>query len=547
MTRQVIGIDFGTTYSSLAFLSIGSPERPRLLEFNGARGHVPSVLMLDPNDSSIVSWGWEAQSMMRTRPDIDVKQNFKRDLGTDKNATVACKLYLGKLSEKIRSVKNLENLLEDDFITSIGVPANWSKKQCECLSSIASEAGFPAVRLLEEPVAAMHNLRGQTQRNFRFGDRPEVYMVIDFGGGTLDICIVRTDELGRNPESIAIDGDPHLGGVNFDELIENNFLRQSEIDVSNYSIADRAELRRLIQRAKEEISDTFAAKNISAHCIIELPGGSYKYTLQRIVFENLCRDQGIFNKIELSIDRALEEAKLKPMEIRRVILTGGSSKWFFVKEIVSRKLGLGGEGNLFYTERPYTDVACGLAVFIGRADEPPAKPGVWVRWRGEDSEWSDYIPVLSPGRTVTYGMKNRTILGSVKESSLSFRKRLEFEWTFGKNPCCPDRVEKSILNLYYRKNHPWLERVRNICEAARNRPTKPREDIYQLFLYSCEYEHGAIDYNLEVQNNRDETRQFKISPGDDLRDTWLGFGATIRTEHTEDECAQSESETTPSK
>ena len=67
-----------------------------------------------------------------------------------------------------------------------------------------------------------------TQKNFRFGNKPEHYMVIDFGGGTLDICIIKTDILGRTPKIISTSGDPQLGGKEFDEIIEHLFFRNNE-------------------------------------------------------------------------------------------------------------------------------------------------------------------------------------------------------------------------------------------------------------------------------------------------------------------------------
>lgn len=542
MSRQVIGIDFGTTYSSVALMEIGSAEWPRLLQFRHATAHVPTILLVDPNDQSVISWGWGAHGAIRTNTRFEVKQYFKRDLGVSNDANHFCLMYLIKLADHIRHTKNLHELSEDDFATAIGVPANWTSERREILKNLAIEAGFPDVRILAEPVAAMHNLRCQPVRRFKFGDRPEKYMVIDFGGGTLDICIVRTDELGRNPETIVTEGDPYLGGVDFDQLLENIFVRQMDIDVSTLSAADLADLRRQIQDAKEAFSEAFLGSNESAHYTIHLPNGDYSFSLSRIVFENYCRNQNVFSKIEQAVERALKQAALKPTEIRRVILTGGSSKWYFVKEIVSKKLGIAGGDELFYTETPFTDVACGLAIYVGRADEPPERPGVWVRMRVDSEAWSEYKVVLHPGVSGSPMDQQRLHLGTIKGSRALKSHCVEIEWVHGFGLDKRESVVRSKLELYNRSNHPNLERFMNVLDAAAGRPTTPREDKYELFLLYSVYKYGYCTYKLEIQDNRGLCKFLNILPGEDVLSPWLGFVKPIRVDHNdEQEIGQTES------
>ena len=89
-------------------------------------------------------------------------------------------------------------------------------------------------------------------------------------------------------------------------------------------------------------------------------------------FSNICIDCQIFEKIKKSIREALAKAKIDVSTIKKVILTGGSSKWFFLREIVAKEFSLGGE-SIFNTAQPFTDVANGCAIKIGCPDAPPEK------------------------------------------------------------------------------------------------------------------------------------------------------------------------------
>jgi hypothetical protein len=304
-------------------------------------------------------------------------------------------------------------------------------------------------------------------------------------------------------------------------------------------VADRADLRRQIQDAKEAFSEAFAVNNSSAHYTIHMPSGDYPFALSRNVFENLCRDQGILTKIEHAVTRALERAGMKPTEVRRIILTGGSSKWYFVKEIVSKQMGLGGGDDLFYTETPFTDVACGLAIRIGRADEPPEKPGIWVRMRVGRGDWKEYKVVLHPGRTNSVREEQRLYLGPVEGSRMLRSQRIVLEWAYGIDSSHRRKGQQSIVKIYVRANHPKLEKLRKLHEVwVSEGDVKQRQDRYEVFLIYREDDHGYPHYFLQVQDNRDKCRQIKLVPGEDVRYTWWGLGRAIRVDHAESKEAE---------
>ena len=405
MTRQVIGIDFGTTFSSVSFMSLGSPDEPSLLQFSGARHHVPTLLRLDPNNDSLEDWGWTAQDALLLGNGVVVERNFKRDLGKCEKSKVLTLHYLKALEEKIRDKQGrLPRLDAADFITSIGAPVNWTEAQNDLLKCLAIEAGFPEVRIVSEPVAAMHNLKCNATSRFRFGALPETFMVIDFGYATLDICVVKTQELGREPQVLSSDGDVTLGGMDFDELLEKWFLRQSNLDLDSLSPHDKALLREKIQDVKENMSDVFRKQGEENlfQATIHLTTGAHVFEATKNEFFNRCKEVGYLEKISGAVGKALQKCGLQSKDIKRVILIGGNSRWFFVRQLVAKEMGLGGEDELLETDSPYTDVASGLSICYDWSDEPGAEPGVWLKYQlpGEEQQQKMLVAPGSASRCI---------------------------------------------------------------------------------------------------------------------------------------------------
>jgi len=531
MTRQVIGIDFGTTFSSVSFLPLGSPDKPNLLQFSGARHHVPTLLRLDPNDDSLEDWGWTAQDALPLGNGVVVERNFKRDFGKCEKSKELTLHYLKALEEKIRDKQGLPRLEEADFITSIGAPANWTEAQKDLLERLAIEAGFPEVRIVPEPVAAMHNLRCNAIARFRFGVLPETFMVIDFGGGTLDICVVKTQELGREPQVLSIDGDPKLGGVDFDDILEKWFLKQSDLDLDSMSLNDKALLRENIQDAKENMSDMFRKKGgESFQSTIHLTTGAHVFEATKNGFFNRCEAAGYLEKISGAVGRALQKCGLQPRDIKRVILTGGSSRWFFVRQLVAKEMGLGGEDELLETDNPYTDVASGLSICFGRSDEPGARPGVWLKYQlpGEESQQK---MLVAPGRA-NLVRNDRLYLGDISGTKLFQSREISFEWLQGAKESKLDSNGRSKLSVYFRSNHPKIQTLRNTWDALRGRETKPRDDTYKAFINTTEdplHVHGIV-HKVELVDNRGEVRVIFIRAGEHVRYTWWGLGEPVRTD-----------------
>jgi Molecular chaperone len=471
MARKIIGIDFGSSQSSMAIMEIGSVGTPELLNVGGGRNGVtiPTVLVLDENDNTIKAWGNKVADHLKNGDANDIKfaSNFKRHLGrngkaktkisdNEKNADLYCQLFIKELAEFLKHHRlNVKELDPNDYATCVAYPATWTDAQIKLLKKYVEEAGFPSdpdygIYSIPEPVAAMHSLRTQDS-NFRFGDRPEHYMVIDFGGGTLDICVIKTDILGKAPEIVSTSGDPMLGGKDFDEIIEHLFFRNNEnITKSDLSKHELADLATKFKEAKEAFSENFRTTDVVTQPIHFIKG-QYSLTVSKLEFSNICNDRGIYEKIRISIREALSNAQIDAAKIKKVILTGGSSKWFFVREIVAIEFSLGGE-SIFMTENPFTDVANGCAIAIGRPDTPPEKKGVWVKFRFSDKdEWSSPKCILKPARINNPSMGNgngKLFIGNLPATKY-FKPYTKFQHL--SNNCLDcivdfDRTDREICN-----------------------------------------------------------------------------------------------------
>ena len=537
MERKVIGLDFGSSQSSIAVLEIGTDHIPELLNVRGGRNGVtiPTLLALDANDNSVIEYGNNVSKRYKEEKDGTIKfvSNFKRYLGLtpsqnandiEKNADLYSFLFLRELANFIKKTYNVTELDPRDYVTCLAHPATWTQNQVGKLKKIAEEAGFPVdpemgIYSVQEPVAAMHSLKIQDALKFRFGNKPENYMVIDYGGGTLDICIIRTDILGRTPKIISTAGDPMLGGKEYDEIIEHLFFRNNEgIKKSELASWELAELKVKFKEAKEAFSENFK-NNTEATQVFHCSRGQFTLTISRTEFENICKDRKIFSKISSSIHEALQKAKIEVTDIKKVILTGGSSKWYFVRSIVANEFSLGGD-SIFLTDQPFTDVANGCAIKIGRPDSPPERPGVWIQYKLENNPWSAPKCVLQPGRNIIEKEDAEMMfITAIKGTRYLKPYRITLRWLTGfEEEKLKRSGEDAEVVFYARSNVPVLDRLHGAWKGLRGLENKPMKDEYKLYLQYKEDELGTGKYQFKLCNYAASVKEQLSWEGDDSVD-----------------------------
>lgn len=516
-TRRVIGIDFGSSQSFVSELEIGSTEVPSILELgNPLAEMIPTLLAYDKEDDTRVAFGNEVRERCRKFPhETYVVRNFKRylaeKLGEEAGSHVAgmpaddyVAEFISLLADALRLKYNQKVLSEDDFEVCMAYPATWDRDEAkkEKLKELARLAKLPGVHAIPEPIAAVHAMK--VEEGLAHANKPEKYMVIDFGGGTLDICVIQVETLGRSPHILSTAGDGKLGGADFDKIFEMAYERDSKLSIAALPENERWELREECKRAKEACSVNFNnAQNktythpFKTHKQVEL-------TISRTQLENLCEDQGIFRRIEACIDDAMKEANIACADIAKVILTGGSSQWYFMREMVAKKFGIFG-GDIYLTKTPCMDVCKGTALYVGRPAAPPLKPGIWFKWRfvGEnDDGWSTPKQLLAPTEKEADDNLETTFIAQLGKTKNLTRYKIEFMFLIGKTEREMKEAFRSKLYIYARSNWPRFGRFRRMVDAFchSDKTVEPFHDKYDLYL-QCKPSPGGHEYTYEMKSS----------------------------------------------
>jgi len=399
-----IGIDLGTTNSSAAFYDPRS-EAVRVIPVSmGMTPHrMPSVVAFDGERDRIL-YGDDAEQFSLRFPDYVVRE-FKRDMpsasstvyriGTGERVRTETPISLSSmmLTELRRQVlRVLTDEFGDGFKIKnvvVTVPANYPEEAQQATKRAAETAGFINVSLLSEPEAAALTYSDLT--TLRTGAQ---ILIFDFGGGTLDCCLLRRDHDGRLQVSHA-NGDPNLGGKDFDEALiswlSDRVAEKSALPRENgrFDVFGDGDIGISLSKRKlwrEEIRN----RAVEAKIYLSLTE-SYEIAIDRfslvdynlsplLVEEIITRDD--FDRLTRAyLDRALEvfdatirEAGLEPDAIDRVIMVGGSSNIPAVSEAIRARTGL----DPVRTIDPVTAVAQGAAIWARRIsiDDSDIKPGL---------------------------------------------------------------------------------------------------------------------------------------------------------------------------
>jgi molecular chaperone DnaK len=312
---NIVGIDLGTTFSAVAH--IDETGRPRIVHNSLGQNITPSVVSFEDPSRPVV--GEEARKALGIDP--WVLYRFKREMGT------GTRYQCGTLSLTPTDLSALVlKKLVTDASAAIGpiseavvtIPANFSSEAREATMSAAKAAGLNISCIINEPTAAA--LYYAFKNN---GALNGTYAVYDLGGGTFDISIISVN--GQNVEVVTSSGVASLGGMDFDKEVRKFVLEKyksasgEEPDEEIFSLND-AEARKITLSSMEKT-------------VIRV-GRSKNVTLTRSDLEALVSAR--VTQAEMLCEAALDEAKLKPAQISKVFLVGGSTRMPCVRESVRR-------------------------------------------------------------------------------------------------------------------------------------------------------------------------------------------------------------------
>jgi molecular chaperone DnaK len=325
---KVIGIDLGTTNSCVSVMEGGEPVIIPNAEGNRT---TPSIVAFTKNGERLV--GETAKRQAITNPERTIL-SIKREMGEDHKIEIDGKIYtpqdisamvLGKLKADAESY--LGEAVEKAVIT---VPAYFTDAQRQATKDAGKIAGLEVERIINEPTAASLSYgMDKSQHTHKI-------LVFDLGGGTFDVSIL---EIGDGVfEVLATNGNNHLGGDDFDEVVMNwladNFQKENNVDLR----IDKMSLQRLkeaAEKAKKELSST-QSTNINLPFITANQNGPLHLNmdLTRAKFEQLV-DHLVQKTLEPT-RLAMRDANVKNGDVKEVILVGGSTRIPAVQEAIKK-------------------------------------------------------------------------------------------------------------------------------------------------------------------------------------------------------------------
>jgi molecular chaperone DnaK len=353
-TEKVLGIDLGTTNSAAAIYEGGrstvipSAEGPTM-----AGKMFPSVVAFTKDGQLLI--GEPAKRQATANPEGTIFE-IKRKMGTNYTVNVHGKTYTPQqisafILQKIK--KDAETYLGTPMRKAvITVPAHFDDNQRQATKDAGEIAGFEVMRIINEPTAAC----------LAYGiDKLEKEMkilVFSFGGGTHDVTLM---DFGKGVfQVLSTSGDTQLGGTDVDNAVMKyvieEFKRQTGVDVTDDKMA-MSRLKEAAEKAKIELT-TLMTTDIDLPFLTSTNAGPQHLhlTLTRTKLEALA--QPIVQKTERTILKALEDAKLTPQGIDKIILIGGMTRMPLVQRFVEQILGKAPERGL----DPMECVAIGAAI-----------------------------------------------------------------------------------------------------------------------------------------------------------------------------------------
>ena len=358
---NIVGIDLGTTFSTLAILNaIGKPE---IIPNADGERLTPSAIFFDEENAELIRVGVEAINSRYLNAKRSVRW-IKRHMGDSK--------YRKKVDGKSWKPVELSSLilkkLKQDCSAEhgeirdavISVPAHFDEVRRKATMDAGTMAGLGVIGIVNEPVAAA--LYYATTREVS-----GKVLVYDLGGGTFDVTIM--DVRGHQIEIVCSQGDHALGGIDFDKKILE-MLEQSYRDKFDSELINSDEDRAKYEDEAEDVKKTLSRRTVAKKMLYG-PAGSRKTEITREMFEEAI--SSLMARTDMLLEIALEEAGLKHSGIDKVLLVGGSTRIPLVQERLEKMFGFAPETTVNVDEC----VALGAALHAGLTmlrEKPDAVP-----------------------------------------------------------------------------------------------------------------------------------------------------------------------------
>ena len=369
---MIIGIDFGTCYSSAAIMNGLIPVTTFIKDSTGMG--IPSLFMYS-EEKDREMYGEECETGDAFRHSADIIRYMKRTVREDPanlERTVSSggrEYTLSQVIEKyltyliteiknaaIRSGEYSNTEIEAVTITApVGIASGqmmaseYNKLLQDCIMRIT---GLPKenVRVLQEPVAAAISYLYSEDIRTHY-DGVQKVLVFDLGGGTLDVSIVEHDPMTMEYRILAKEGDLELGGNDWDNALRERILEKTGIRWSGTD-EETGRFTKIVTRTKVELTDS------DESIVVFTMNGQDRFTrINREEFEDCTKE--LLGRAMDVVDKALEFDESAMPD--RIVLVGGSSNMPQIRQAIMDRTGYGPDEVLVY--EPSKAIAKGAAVY----------------------------------------------------------------------------------------------------------------------------------------------------------------------------------------
>ncbi len=351
--EKIIGIDLGTTNSVVAVME---GKEPKVIANKDGNRLTPSVVAFNDKGETLV--GDHARRQAVTNPKRTI-YSIKRFMGRRHNEVASeekmvpyevvggaddyVKVRAGdkELTPPEISAQVLRRLKEaaESYLghkvnkAVITVPAYFNDAQRQATKDAGQIAGLEVMRLVNEPTAAAMAYGLDKKKD-------EKIVVFDLGGGTFDVSVLDVTKDGVF-QVISTNGDTHLGGDDFDQVLINHvadqFQREQGIDLRKDPMAMQR-LQESCEKAKKELSSAQSSDINLPFITADASGPKHlMVTITRAEFERLT--DHLIERCRGPLVKALQDAKLEPSQIDELVLVGGSTRIPKVQELVQKIFG----------------------------------------------------------------------------------------------------------------------------------------------------------------------------------------------------------------
>lgn len=379
-SSKVIGIDLGTTNSAVAYIRDSSDRRSAtIIENDEGQRTTPSVVAFDKNDKAIVGAAakrqaavnprntffstkrligrqYEDQEVLRDaktlpyevhKSEVNGQAYVRTTQGESKSPSEIGSIILEYLKNSARNYLNEE--VDKAVVT---VPAYFNDSQRQATKDAGRLAGLKVLRVVNEPTAAALSFGIDDEKN------SGIIAVYDLGGGTFDISILDIED--GVFEVRATNGDTHLGGADFDEVVVkhvlDSFLKENP-GIKKETLKENGEVMQRIREAAEKAK--IALSHVTT-TTIDIPfiyeNKHIHLTMKETELDDMTMH--LINRTIGPVKKALKDAEVEPEDVDDLILVGGMTRMPKVRSVVKQLFGKGPNTSV----NPDETVALGAAI-----------------------------------------------------------------------------------------------------------------------------------------------------------------------------------------